>query len=289
MSPVDSEGPVAAARDPGTPGPGETLDRLAGDWRILQLRKGHRFSTDDLMCAWFAAHAAPTATECLDLGAGIGSVGLLTLWRLQAGGVSARLTSVEVQALSWGLARRTIALNGLTDRVDARHGDLRDASILPADARYDLVTGSPPYIPKDRGVQSPHPQKAAARIELHGDVFDYCRTAAERLRPDGRFVFCHAAADPRPEPAVEAAGMVLRRRLDVVFRADQPPLIALFECALATAPPATRAEQPPFVIRGPDGRWTAEYLAMRADMGTVVWNPESRPPATPPTESQDAP
>ncbi len=230
---------------------GETLDRLAGDWKIFQLKKGHRFSTDDLMTAWTAARCRPDARRVLDLG--------------RLGHHDARLVSVEVQALSRDLALKTIALNGLTDRVDCRLGDLREAE-LPS-AHFELVTGSPPYIPPDKGVQSPHPQKAAARIELHGDVFDYCRTAARALAGDGRFVFCHAAADPRPEAAVAAAGLTLLARRDVHFRADQPPLIALFECAHA----GRRADHPPFFIRGRDGQWTDEYLAMRADMGTTVW------------------
>ena len=57
-----------------------TLDILAGDWRIFQLRAGHRFSADDLLTAWTAVRANPTARQVLDLGAGIGSVGLLALW-----------------------------------------------------------------------------------------------------------------------------------------------------------------------------------------------------------------
>ena len=82
-----------------------TLDLLAGDWRIFQLHDGHRFSTDDLLTAWTAARAQPTARRLLDLGAGIGSVGLLILWRLAN---DAHLSMVEVQALSHELAARTV-------------------------------------------------------------------------------------------------------------------------------------------------------------------------------------
>jgi hypothetical protein len=31
--------------------PGESLDALSGHFRILQLRRGHRFSTDDVLTA----------------------------------------------------------------------------------------------------------------------------------------------------------------------------------------------------------------------------------------------
>src|SRR5262249_4009959 len=78
-----------------------TLDTLAGDWRIFQLRSGHRFSADDLLTAWAAVHAKSEARRLLDLGAGLGSVGLLALWRLSA---TAHLTMVEVQAISHALA-----------------------------------------------------------------------------------------------------------------------------------------------------------------------------------------
>ena len=45
-----------------------TLDILAGDWRIFQLRTGHRFSADDLLTAWTAVRTNPAARQVLDLG-----------------------------------------------------------------------------------------------------------------------------------------------------------------------------------------------------------------------------
>ena len=53
-------------------------------------------------------------------------------------------------------------------------------------------------------------------------MFDYCTTAARLLKPDVTFVFVHAAADPRPEQAIEAAGLVLNERRDILFRDGRP-------------------------------------------------------------------
>ena len=261
---------------PMPPGDSVTIDRLAGDWTIHQLKRGHRFSTDDLMTAWTAAHCAPTVREHADIGSGIGSVGLLTLWRLEQFERDLQhraLVTVEVQALSVSLALRSVQQNGLEAVVSVHQGDLRTSEVLRGDRTFPLVTGSPPYIPKERGVQSPHPQKAAARIELHGSVYDYCAAASRILAPGGRFVFCHAAADERPEDAIAAAGLSVVRRRDVQFRADQPPLIALFECAWADEG-LQRKDHSMFTIRNEDGKWTDAYLEMRRDMGTVVWNRE---------------
>ncbi len=78
-------------------GPGETLDRLSGAWWILQLERGHRFNTDDVLTAWTGLEAAPRARTVLDLGAGVGSIGLMVLQEL---GDEARLVSLEVQRVS---------------------------------------------------------------------------------------------------------------------------------------------------------------------------------------------
>lgn len=248
-----------------TPEPGESLDRLAGDWRIFQLVRGHRFSTDDLATAWRAARAAPGATRLLDIGCGIGSVGLTTLWRL--GNPAATLVGVEAQEESARLFRKTVAVNGLSDRVTVVHGDLRDENVLPAGASFDLVTGSPPYIPLGKGLLSPVPQRAAARIELRGSVYDYCAAARRWLAPGGRFCFVMAAQDPRTEDAPRQHGLVVLERWDYVFRPNQPPLVATCVCARAEDGPFPPRQGGTLVVRGPDGEWTDAYLAFRAEMG----------------------
>src|SRR5260221_9384129 len=58
-----------------TPDEGETLDYISGHFRIFQYVNGHRFSTDDVLTAWYGTQWAPTARRAADLGSGIGSVG----------------------------------------------------------------------------------------------------------------------------------------------------------------------------------------------------------------------
>jgi tRNA1(Val) A37 N6-methylase TrmN6 len=239
--------------------PEVTLDRLAGEWWIYQLRRGQRYATDDVLVAWAGTGARPGARRVLDLGCGVGAVGLLALLRL---GPKARLTGVELQQRSLELALRTVAHNGLQQQVELRHGDLRDPALLAGAGPFELVLANPPYLPPGSALTSPHPQRAAARMELHGDVFDYCRAAARVLAPGGCLCFCHAAGDPRPERAVAEAGLALRSRQEVLFRAGRPPTIALHCCA-AQGP---RQDPAPLVVRAADGQRTVAFRQVRREM-----------------------
>jgi tRNA1Val (adenine37-N6)-methyltransferase len=240
-------------------GPGETLDRLSGAWWILQLERGHRFNTDDVLTAWTGLEAAPRARTVLDLGAGVGSIGLMVLQEL---GDEARLVSLEVQRVSVELARRTASLNGVSHRVEMLHGDLRDDGALADRGLFDLVLANPPYLSPQRATASPHPQRAAARLELHGDVFHYCARAARHLAPSGRFCLCHSARDPRPLRAIEAAGLRLLARREVSFRQGRPPMLALHLCGHQGEP----ASVEPLVIRDAQGHWTEAWRRIRRRM-----------------------
>ena len=74
------------------PEPDESLDQLTRDWWVYQLKRGHRFSTDDVVTAWTAGMARPDARALIDIGAGIGSVGLMThtSWDRRPGASSLR-------------------------------------------------------------------------------------------------------------------------------------------------------------------------------------------------------
>ncbi len=255
-------------RDDLWPAKGEDLCFLTGHWRIFQRLKGHRYSVDDLMTAWYAVEQVRQRPPALaaDIGCGIGSVLMMTAWRLQ----QTRFIGVEAQDISVDLAWRSIAYNGIGDRVEARHGDLRDASIIPEGPVFDLVTGTPPYIPVGDGIMSEREQCGPCRFELRGGIEDYCLSAARLLAPGGQFVACHAAAQrPRVEAAARAAGLVVSRLREVVPRGGRSPLFTVFCMVLADDPsaPAETLVEPPFLVRDAEGSRTEEYLAVRRDMG----------------------
>jgi tRNA1(Val) A37 N6-methylase TrmN6 len=257
--PAPAAGPVAADLWPRA---GEDLCFLASDWRILQRSDGHRWSLDDLVTAWFAAAHAPQPTgRFADLGCGIGSVLMLLAWRFP----EARGVGLEAQELSVELARRSLRWNGAAERLEVRHGDLRDPAALQAEAPFDLVTGTPPYVPLGAGRASDRPQRAPCRLERRGGVEDYCTAASRLLAPGAVFVTCAGAGQAaRVEAGAVAAGLEIARRRDVVPRQGKNPLFAVYAlCRNA----GERVVEPPLVVRDGDGRRTAEFVALRAAMG----------------------
>jgi tRNA1(Val) A37 N6-methylase TrmN6 len=243
-----------------------TIDGLTRDYSIVQRRRGHRHSTDDLLTGWYAAEEVPGASRILDLGSGTGSVGLLALWRSPG----AVLTAVEAQEVSYRLLVTNVARNGLGDRVRAVWGDLR--AVRFEGETFDLVTGSPPYFDVKTGIVPADAQKAHARFELRGDVFDYCRAARAALAAGdlrARFVFCFPTVQrARAERAVAAAGLELARSRDVVPRRGAPPLFSLFACRVkgaSTLVPPLR--EPPYFVRDEAGVETPEHARTRASFG----------------------
>jgi tRNA1(Val) A37 N6-methylase TrmN6 len=243
-----------------------TVDGLTAEWRIFQRKRGHRHSTDDLLTGWYAlaktADAGVLVERTLDLGTGIGTVGLLVLSGLGGG---ARLTCVEAQDVSYRFLKENLRANEVEGRVDARHGDLRE---LALGERFPLVTGSPPYFDVSAGIVPADSQKAHARFELRGDVRDYARAAKLHLEAEGLFVFCFPwPQKARALAAVRDEGFAVTAQRDVVPREGIAPLFSLFACRLGGW---AEVVEPPFVVRHLDGRHTQAMHDVRARFG---WAP----------------
>lgn len=277
--PVSDDDFYRGWRRPGPRPPGgiepeedETLDFLCGHWKIFQYEKGHRYSTDDVLTAWYATMWAPRVEEAADLGSGIGSVALLAAWRLPG----AKFTTLEAQEISLRLAQKSVAYNGIDDRFEIHQGDLRSLPLFGGVRRFDLVTGSPPYFPEGTATTANHEQAIPARIETRGGVHDYAHAAASVLGPGGVFVFVFPTAQlRRAGEAIEDATLVLLRRRDVVFREGDSPMISLFCCARRRDLPSSFHQpvdgkpvvEPPLVIRRRDGSVHPEYATIRLSFG----------------------
>lgn len=245
-----------------------TVDGLTARWSIFQRKRGHRHSTDDLLTGWYALETKPRGaplTRALDLGTGIGGVGLLVLSGLLEHDPAAHLVAIEAQDVSFRFFEENVRANGIAANVTPLHGDLR---ALVLEERFLLVTGSPPYFDPSAGIVPADSQKAHARFELRGDVSDYAKAAKGHLAPAGRFVFCFPFQQKRRAiDAVHAEGFSIVRHRDVVPRVGLAPLFSVFACALERE---EEIEEPPFVVRDEAGQHTLALTAVRARFGWSV-------------------
>lgn len=233
---------------------------LVGPYRIFQRTRGHRHGIDDATTAWYALQNTPPVKKTLDLGTGIGTIGLAVLWGL---GQGAELTCVEAQEISYRLLMENIRGNGLDRCVRAIHGDIRE---LDLDERFPLITGSPPYFPIGTGALPEDSQKAHARFELKGDVGDYARAAKRHITEDGLFVFCFPFQQKsRCIKLVTDVGFKFMTIRDVVPMKSKPALFSLY-CASNNFTGAV-IEEDPLVVAFEDGKYTPEMLAIQATRG----------------------
>lgn len=240
----------------------EDLCFLTGEWRLFQKQRGHRWSLDDLVTAWVAARHGESlgATRALDLGCGLGSVLLMVAWRL----VDADVTGLEAQADRAAMGRRSIRFNGVEARCRILDGDLRDASALPEGARFELITGTPPYFPRGTGTESALPHAMPCRFEARGGVEDYLLAASRWLAEAGRVVLCSAALEAdRIRPAADAAGLHVLEHLVVVPREGKAPLVMVDVFGREAS---ARSEET-LIVRDARGQWTPAFSALRAAMG----------------------
>ena len=251
--------------------PGETLDGLCGRWRIFQLEKGNRFSTDDLVTAWYGTTWCPRAGRIADLGSGIGSVALLSAWRCPG----AVVHTVEAQEQSLRLAQKSIRFNGQERRIFARLGDLRDPDLFGDEAPFDLVTGTPPYWPEGHRLPAAHSQSVPARLEVRGGLADYALAASRILAPGGVFA-CVFPNDQRGRAlaALREAGLLCLRRREFVFKDGEPYGLDVFSAVRRQDLPAdfeARAGCPeveaPILVRRADGSVDPGIALVRLALG----------------------
>lgn len=237
-----------------------TDDQLTRDVRVWQRAKGHRFSSDDVVTAYVAYHAAPRARRVLDLGCGLGSVLLHMAWRLP----DAQLVGIEAQSESFQLLERNVARSGYADRIRIEHGDLREPSWPERLGPFELVTGTPPYFPPDAALDAEDRQRAFARVEYRGGIEAYIAAGARLLDRHGTLVVCgDARALQRTTLAASEAGLSIQSRCDVVPRAGREPLFSVWTLRFETA--EFRAEL--MTLRDAAGAATSDALALREFSG----------------------
>lgn len=245
-----------------------TEDTLFGGSVVLfQPRRGtgYRTNVDSLLLAWFAAgpgilpaarasagvgRSRPQARVAVDLGAGVGAVGLALL-HLRA---VKRLVLVEIDEVAAATACRNLEANGWVDRGEVVRGDVLDvARQRPGEA--DLVVCNPPYGSPGRG--QVRGSELRARV---GELDRFVAAARQAAGHRARACFVYPAAELGALLARLAAEGLHGKRARFVHAApDAPARLVLVEARPGR--PGGLQVMPPLVERD-GGAYTPELQSL---------------------------
>lgn len=165
---------------------GERIDDLqCKGYEIIQDPKRFCFGVDAVLLAHYAR--VKEGDRVLDLGTGTGIIPIL----LNAITPGAHFTGLEIQAASVDMAKRSVLLNGIGDKVDMIEGDIKEAAALFDAASFQVVTSNPPYMTNQHALQNDYEPKTIARHEVLCTLEDVVAAAAKLLVPGGRFYMIH--------------------------------------------------------------------------------------------------
>ncbi len=225
---------------------GERLDELGRKgYRIIQNTKTFCFGIDAVLLADFAR--IPGRGRVADLGCGSGILPLL----LAARDKGKSFTGIEIQPEQAELARRNMALNGLSERCRILTADLKDLSALPDSGGFDAVVSNPPYMKKNAGLLNPDSAKAVARHEICCELPDVLKAAAQLLKAGGSFFMvyrCWRLAELLA--LLPGAGLAAKQMRLVYSSADSEGELVLLEArkggaeGLTVLPPLMIYESP---------------------------------------------
>ena len=164
----------------------ERIDELhRNGYRIIQNAKKFCFGMDAVLLSGFAS--VKPGGRVLDMGTGTGIIPIL----LEAKTQGEHFTGLEIQPESADMARRSVALNGLEDKITIVTGDIKEASRIFGGASFDVVTCNPPYMEGNHGLKNPEDAKAIARHEVLCNLEDVIREASAVLKPGGQLYMVH--------------------------------------------------------------------------------------------------
>lgn len=231
---------------------GERIDDLQlQGLRIVQKERGFRFGMDAVLLADFAR--VEERDRAADFGTGTGILPLLIAGR----GSAAHIDAFEIQPDMAEMAARSVALNGLEEKIAVHHVTVEQADAFIQPGTLDAIVCNPPYGVPGTTLLNPEKQLSMARHQSEEGLLAWYRMAYKLLRGKGRFNMIYPA--PRMLEAMTALSKARLepKRFRLIYPyADKAANLVLIE-AMKDAKPMLHPE-PPLIVYEKDGTMTAE-------------------------------
>lgn len=172
------------------------------NYKIIQSSDGFKFGIDAVLIANFCK--LKKGDVGVDIGTGTGIIPII----LAAKSEVSKVYALEIQEEVADMARRSVFLNKLSDRIEVINDDLKNKSNLFNKASMDFVVSNPPYFKADT-LKSDNIKKLISRHEVKCDLSDVMETAAYLLKPNKPFFIIH-----RPDRLVDLIELAKKYKLE---------------------------------------------------------------------------
>lgn len=217
--------------------------------KVIQNSKGFCFGVDAVLLSNFSE--IKRGARVVDLGTGTGIMPILIAGKSSAG----KIYGIEIQQQVADMARRSIKLNELEDRIEVINEDLKNTEGLIEVNSIDVVVSNPPYMNQNGGLKNPEDLKAISRHEIKCTLEDIIRASSRLLKHNGHFYLVH-----RPHRLVDIMCLCRQYKLEpkkLMFvhpNKNKKPNLLLLKCIKAAKPELKLLD--PLYVYKEDGSYT---------------------------------
>lgn len=247
----------------------ERIDDLQLDGlRIIQNSDGFCFGIDAVLLSDFAR--CKKGGTIVDLGTGTGVIPILLSSKTKA----SKIYGMEIQDEVADMARRSVALNDLGDRVFIVEDDLNNSFDHIGKGTVDTVVTNPPYFSNGDAIVNPTSYKAISRHEILCTLDDVVRVSSQLLKHGGAIYMVH-----RPHRLVDILCSMRKYRIEpkeirfVHPKRDKKPNIVLIKGVKFGNPELKFMD--PLVVYNDDGTYTDEIYKIYNSVNISVFDKRS--------------
>lgn len=154
--------------------------------KIIQRPDMFHFSLDSTLLADFVQPLAKTK-KILDLGCGNAPIPLFLSLK-----TTAKIIGVEIQEEVYDLAKRSVTLNNLDDRIEILNDDIKGIHKRFENGEFDLITCNPPFFKyQETSNTNKHEYKTIARHEVLVTLEDVIIESKRLLKTKGSLYMVH--------------------------------------------------------------------------------------------------
>lgn len=160
------------------------IDYVPGtNYKIYQDRNNFSFGVDSIILTSFANPKGIV----FDLGTGNGIIPLRIADRIKI----QKIYGVEIQKEVYELAKKSIEINNLTDKIELINEDINNLPDLFPKAFADTIITNPPYMKLGNALINESSNHAIARHEIHISLEKLIEISNYLLKPNGKFFMIH--------------------------------------------------------------------------------------------------